>query len=104
MIYLSCPSDRPEYRPSAGIDLEQWLIGNNLLQTNGKLGEQRQSDVQIAGTRAIHTRFARSPQSYAYDKYLFARAQQLYVIVILHTGDKEDWDLYDRFLASFRIE
>jgi len=24
----------------------------------------------------------------------------LYTIVILHTGDKEDWALYDRFLTS----
>jgi hypothetical protein len=24
--------------------------------------------------------------------------------VILHTGDKEDWTLYDRFLTSFQFD
>jgi hypothetical protein len=58
---------------------------------------------QIAGTTALHTRFSRSRQSYASDSYYFARSGQLYTIVILHTGDKEDWTLYNRFLTSFQF-
>ncbi len=53
---------------------------------------------------AIHTRLARSPQTYAYDKYFFARSGQLYVVVLLHAGDKEDWQLYDHFLDSIQFE
>lgn len=60
--------------------------------------------MQIAGTTAVHTRLPRSPQTFAYDKYWFAQSQQLYEIVILHTGDKEDWTLYNHFLQSFRFE
>jgi hypothetical protein len=65
--------------------------------------EMRQPDAQIAGTTAIHTRLPRSPQTYAYDKYFFAHSGQLYTVVLLHAGDKEDWDLYNHFLASIQF-
>ncbi len=104
VIYFSHPTDRADYRPPEGVELEKWLTEHNLLMVNGKQGEVRQPNTQIAGVTAIHTRFARSPQSYAYDKYYFARSQQLYVVVILHTGDKEDWKLYSHFLASIQFE
>jgi len=98
VIFISHPSDRPEYRPSEGADLAQWLTDHDLL-----VGD-RQPDMQIAGSTAIHTRKARSPQSYAADQYFFVRSQQLYSVVILHTGDHEDWELYNRFLESIRFE
>ena len=103
---ISHPTDREEYRPPEGTDLEKWLTDHNLLMAGGQqpAGEVRQPDTQIAGTIAIHTRHARSPQSYAYDKYYFARSGQLYMIVIGHAGDKEDWAVYDRFLVSIRFE
>lgn len=97
VIYVNHPGDREEYRPPIGIDLAQWLTDHNLLT------ETRQPDMQIAGTTAIHTRHDRSPQSYAFDTFYFAYAGQLYNIVILHTGDKEDWHVYDRFLHSFEF-
>ncbi|MBN1120776.1 MAG: DUF333 domain-containing protein [Anaerolineae bacterium] len=106
MIFISCPRDREEFRPPEGIDLVQWLSDHNLLPVDDQnpAAETRQADVEIAGTTAIHTRFERSPQSYAYDKYFLAHGDQLYVIVILHTGDKEDWELYNHFLGSIRFE
>jgi putative hemolysin len=106
MLTISAPRDREEYRPPEGADLEQWLTDHNLLMTGEQQppAETRQADVTIAGTTAIHTRFERSPQSYAYDKYFLAHAGQLYVITILHTGDKEDWELYNHFLESFQFE
>jgi len=99
MISISHPADREEFRPTVGADLETWLVDHNLLGPDG--AEVRQPDTQIAGQTAIHTRFERSPQSYAYDKYFFAKSGQLYEIVILHTGDHEDWELYNQFLGSF---
>jgi len=66
--------------------------------------EERMPDVQIAGTTAIHLRHERSPQSYAFDRYYFARAGQLYMITIGHMGDKEDWELYNHFLQSIQFE
>ncbi len=104
VIYFNHPSDREEYRPPQGADLGKWLTEHKLLTTGGPPPETRQPDVSIAGMRAIHTRVARSPQSFAYDKYWFARAQQLYSIVILHAGDKEDWDLYNHLLSSIRFD
>jgi hypothetical protein len=64
------------------------------------MGGERQADVQIAGTTAIHLRHDRSRQSFAYDRYFFAKSGQLYMIVVGHTGDNEDWEPYNRFLQS----
>ena len=95
---ISHPSDREDYRMPEGMNLAQWLTDHNLLE------EERQPDVQIAGTTAIHTRFDRSPQSYAYDRYYFVKSGQLYMVVIGHAGDMEDWALYNRFLESIQFE
>jgi hypothetical protein len=80
-------------------------MGHNLLSAGGNqsTSEIRQPDTQIAGMLAIHTRFERSPQSYAYDRYYFAKSGQLYMIVISHSGDKEDWEVYNRFLESIQF-
>jgi hypothetical protein len=66
--------------------------------------DERLPEVQIAGTTAIHLRHERSPQSYAFDRYYFARAGQLYEVTVVHTGDKEDWELYNHFLQSIQFE
>ena len=96
-ISISHPRDREEYRLPEGADLQQWLIDHYLT------GETRLPDVQIAGTRAIHFRHERSPQSYAMDRYYFANQGQLYMIIIGHTGESEDWDLYNHFLEKFQF-
>jgi putative hemolysin len=103
---ISHPRDREEFRPPEGVDLVQWLTDHYLLMAENQepAAEVRQPDRAIAGTTAVHTRFERSPHSSAYDKYFFTNDGQLYTIVILHTGDKEDWDLYDRFLDSFQFD
>jgi putative hemolysin len=98
MFYISHPVDRDEYRPPEGADLAQWLTDNNMI------GAERLPDAQIAGTRAIHSRQEASPQTYASDIYFFAKSGQLYNVVILHTGDREDWPLYSRFLDSIQFD
>lgn len=95
---ISHPGDREDYHPPEGVDLETWLRDHELI------GDERQSDVQIAGSTAIHTRHNRSPQSYAYDRYLFINSGQLFMVVIGHTGDQEDWELYKHFLESIQFE
>lgn len=95
---ISHPSDREEFRPPEGTDLNQWLADHNLVQ------DFKLQDVQIAGTTAVHVRFDGSPQSYAFDQYYFAKSGQLYVIIIGHGGNKEDWDLYNHFLESFQFD
>ena len=97
-ISISHPRDQGSYRPPEGTDLLQWLTDHNLL------GSDRKPDALIAGTIAIHLRHERSPQSYAFDTYYFARAGQLYQIIIGHAGGKEDWELYNRFLANIQFE
>ncbi len=98
VISISHPLDLEAYRPKEGTHLLQWLTDHHML------GANRKANVQIAGATAIHFRQDRSPQPYALDTYYFARAGQLYQIVIGHTGDKEDWGLYNRFLQSIQFE
>jgi len=95
---MSHPSDREEFRPPEGVDLLQWLTDHYLV------GEKRMPDEQIAGTAAIHYRHDRSLQSYADDRYYFARGGQLYVVMIGHGSETEDWELNDRFLQSIQFE
>ena len=97
VIYVNHRADREDYRPPEGVDLAQWLVDHNLLV------EARQADVQIAGTTALHTRHDRSPQSYAADAFFFTHEGQLYNVVILHTGDKEDWEVYNHFLSNIQF-
>ncbi len=104
VIGFSHPNDREEYRPPEGVDLEKWLIDHYMWTPNSVIADFREDDVQIAGTLAFHIRHQRSQQSYASDKYYFAKAGQLYVVTIMHTGDKEDWDIYNHFLESIQFE
>jgi uncharacterized protein len=95
---ISHPGDREEFRPPQDVDLEQWLSDHYLV------GEKRMPDTQIAGTLAIHYRHERSPQSYADDRYYFAKDGQLYMVVIGHGSETEDWELNNQFLQSIRFE
>jgi len=95
---ISHPGDRDEYRPPENANLLQWLTDHYLV------GEKRMPDEQIAGTKAIHYRHERSPQSYADDRYYFARGGQLYVVMIGHGSETEDWELNNRFLHSIQFE
>ena len=83
-------------RPKEQI-LDKWLTDHNLV------GDERLPDLLIAGTIAIHFQHDRSPQSYAYDRYYFAKSGQLYMVVIGHSEDKEDWELYNHFLESIQF-
>ena len=106
VIFVSHRQDDEAFHPPAGVALESWLVEHNLVAPAGQVpgAETRQADVQIGGETALHTRFERSPQSYAYDKYFFTHEGQLYQLLILHSGDREDWQLYNHFLESFRFE
>lgn len=95
---ISHPDDREEFRPPENVDLFQWLTDHYLV------GENRMPDTQIAGTQAIHYRHDRSPQAPADDRYYFAKDGQLYVVLIGHGSETEDWDLDNRFLQSIQFD
>jgi hypothetical protein len=94
---IAHPGDRDEFHPPENIDLMQWLTDHYLV------GEVRLPDEQIAGTAAIHFRHESSPQSFADDKYFFAKSGQLYMITIGHSNQMEDWELNNRFLQSIQF-
>ncbi len=98
MFYVNHPIDNPAYHPTADADLVKWLEDHYLL------GEELAENREIAGVTTVHTRKPRSDQSYADDRYYFVHGGQLYTIVILHTGDKEDWKYYNQFLDSFKFD
>ncbi|MCU0485944.1 MAG: DUF333 domain-containing protein [Anaerolineales bacterium] len=97
MFMVSFPRDRQEYRLPEGSDLQQWLTDHYLM------ADQVQPEVTIAGGTAIHTRFPGSPQSFANDRYFFAHDGQIYVVLIGHTGNHEDWELYNHFMGSIQF-
>lgn len=94
---IAHPDDREEYRPPEGADLPQWLADHYLL------GDVRLADTQIAGYTAVHLYHERSPQSYASNRYYFARAGQLYVINTL-TTDAQEVSPYSHILQTFQFE
>lgn len=98
MIFVNFPSDRADYLPPENVNLEQWLTEHELL------AGERQDDLTIAGVPAIHVSLTNTQQSYPSDTYFFAHKGQLYSIIFLHTGNKQDWDLYNHFLESFVFE
>jgi hypothetical protein len=91
-------SDTEFYRPPQGTDVGDWLIDHNF--ADGNFGPER----QIGGFTALHTIKTRSPQSYASDDYFLIRGEHLFHIVLLHTGDRQDWELYNRFLDSISFD
>jgi putative hemolysin len=97
MIFFNHPGDRREYLVPEGIDLVDWLSQNNMLM------EDRLPDRMIAGENAIHLRQVTGEQAFPSDQFFFVKNGQLYSIVILHTGYKEDWDVYDQFLDSIKF-
>jgi putative hemolysin len=97
VFMISFPGDRQDYRLPEGADLRQWLVEHNLLM------DEPQPDATIADTIAVHTRFPGSPQAYADDRYFIAHEGQIYMIGIMHTGNLEDWELYNHFLESIQF-
>lgn len=82
------------YRPSAGADVRQWFADRDMSYDD---------IVEIAGLPAVHRAYPGSPQAYAQDEYYFIHGDQLFSIVIIHAGRRQDWDLYDKFLQSFQF-
>lgn len=88
-------NDSDFYRPPMGTDVAEWVL---------KFPELKNGDkITIAGLPALHFVQERSPQSYATDYYYFIKDTQLYQIVLVHTADRQDWPLYNKFLASFQF-
>jgi putative hemolysin len=97
-IFFNHPGDRAEFRIPEDADLEDWLEAQNLL------AGERLDDLEIAGETAIHLRVNTSEQAYPFDQFFFAKDGRLYSIVILHTGNQEDWTIYNHFLESIKFE
>jgi len=98
MIFFNHPDDQPEYLIPEGVDLEEWMADHNLLV------EERLADRVIAGVTAIHLRQKTSAQAYSSDQFFFVKNGHLFSVVIQHTGNQEDWELYDKFLESIQFD
>jgi hypothetical protein len=61
-------------------------------------------DVTIGGLPAVRFVFEASPMAYGRDDYYVINGDQLFLISILHTGNLQDWSLYEKFLQSITFE
>ena len=81
------------YRPSEDINVAEWVKPF----PGYKLGEK----VSIAGLEVVHYVQEKTPQAWAADYFYFIKDNQLYNITIIHSNDKQDWQLYNKILDSF---
>jgi hypothetical protein len=87
--------DSDFYHPPAGTDVRQWVTDHDITY------DEIDPEVEITGLPAVHLTYKEGPGWYASDEYYFIREDQLFSILILHTGGQQDWDLYNKFLQSF---
>jgi len=83
------------YRPGEETSVSEWFKPF----PGYELGEQ----ISIAGLETLHYKQAKSPQAFAADYYYFIKDNQLYNINIIHSNDKQDWELYNKILESFQF-
>lgn len=81
------------YRPEADVSVAEWVKPF----PEYTVGEE----IDIAALDTVHYVQAKTPQAWAADHYYFIKDNQLYNITIIHSNDKQDWDLYDKMLNSF---
>jgi putative hemolysin len=87
--------DSEFYQPPAGADVAQWIADHEIPY------DEIDNEEEISGLPAVHLRSEAGPGWYASDSYYIIKDGQLFQILILHTGGREDWALYDRFLEGF---
>jgi hypothetical protein len=86
--------DSDFYHPPAGTDVHRWLTDSG--HPSGEVGPE----VELAGLPTAHHMYKGGPAPYDYDEYYFIKGDRLFCVMIAHTGDRQDWDLYDKFLQS----
>ena len=88
--------DSDFYHPPAGTDLKQWILDWE------RHHDEMETEIEIAGSPAVHLITRAAPGAYAYDEYYFVKGEQLFCILIVHCGNG-DWELYDAFsrVSSF---
>lgn len=87
--------DSDFYHPPTGTDVHQWIADSDI--SYDEIGPE----VEVAGLSTVHLITYKSPMAYANDDYYFIKGDQLFCIMILHTGGQQDWELYNKFLRSF---
>lgn len=90
--------DSDFYRPPADTDVSQWVLSFGI--PHDEVGPL----TFVGGLPAVHLIVNPTPQSYGFDEFYFIKDEQLYRILFLHTGGRQDWDLYDQFLRGFSFE
>jgi putative hemolysin len=86
--------DSEFYDPPVGTDVAQWIADHDIPY------DEIDSQVEISGLPAVRLRTEAGPGWYASDSYYVIKDEQLFHILILHTGGQEDWNLYDKFLQG----
>jgi len=82
------------YNPPAGTDVMEWILDS------GTPSDTIDSETEVAGFPTVHLVYEESPQAYGSDHYYLISGEQLFQIQFIHTGGKQDWGVYNRFLKS----
>lgn len=85
--------DSDFYHPPTSTDVGQWIADNEIPY------DEIDADVEIAGLPAVRLTTKGGPGWYGYDDDYFVKDGQLFHILILHAGGREDWELY-KFLEG----
>jgi hypothetical protein len=91
VVTIAHPST-PLHRPPAGSEVQTWF---------DEQGMHYDELTELGGFPALRIIQPGGPGAYGSDQFALIRGEQLYTVSFLHTGGREDWALYDKFLASF---
>ncbi len=94
-VLMVAHQDADFFHPPAETDVMQWVLDS--VQSYDAVD----METLVADSPTVHIVYEESPMAYGSDHYYFIRGEQLFHIQIVHTGSKQDWGLYDRFLRSF---
>jgi putative hemolysin len=86
--------DSDFYHPPAGTDVAQWIADNEIPY------DAIDTETEIGGLPAVHLRYEAGRGWDASDAYYVVKDGQLFYILLLHTGGREDWELYSKFLEG----
>jgi putative hemolysin len=86
--------DSEFYHPPAGTDVAQWIADNEIPY------DAIDTEIKIGGLPAVHLRYEAGRGWDASDAYYVVKDGQLFYILLLHTGGRADWDLYNKFLQG----
>jgi hypothetical protein len=91
----------PVFNPPKGTDLASW-INQNFSETFEDIPDEPNMD--LCGIPAVRVIYPRSPQSPGFESIYYLHNEILFQIQLLSVDHENNVELYDKMLASFRLD